>query len=339
MGICAGKMVDTGQGSRGERHAFHGQGSENLAFVFPGQGSQYVGMGKELWNGFQIAKDTFHEASDVLGKDIAKLCFEGTPPELNLTENTQPAILTVSIAVWRVLNQENPAIIPAYLAGHSLGEYTALVVSGALDFKDAVRIVNLRGRFMQESVLEGIGTMAAVLGLKGDIVSDICKEVSTLNHVVVAANFNSPEQTVISGHKEAVEKASLAAKEKGAKRVVSLPVSVPSHSPLMNTAARKLKEELRAVDIKPLNIPVITNVEAEPITSPDRVKELLVNQLYNPVRWVDTIIKMKGLGVTRIIEIGPGKVLTGLIKRIDSSIETFNIEKPEDVYKNRDACA
>ncbi|MBI5894388.1 MAG: ACP S-malonyltransferase [Deltaproteobacteria bacterium] len=301
-----------------------------FAFVFPGQGSQYVGMGKEVWDRFQIAKDTFKEASDILKKDIAKLCFEGPESELNLTENTQPAILTASIAIWKVLAAEN-TILPSCVAGHSLGEYTALVVSGALDFKDAVRIVNLRGKFMQEAVPEGIGAMAAVLGLKGDIVKDICKEASTDNSVAVAANFNSPEQTVISGNKAAVLKASSLAKERGAKRVIPLPVSVPSHSPLMQPAAKKLEQELKKINFKDLNIPVVTNVDAEPITSSDKARELLVKQLYSPVRWVESIAKMKGLGVEKIIEIGPGKVLTGLIKRIDSDIETMNVEKAEDI--------
>ncbi|MBI5682033.1 MAG: ACP S-malonyltransferase [Deltaproteobacteria bacterium] len=318
--------MSQGSGVRGQ-----GLKTEKTAFVFPGQGSQYVGMGQELLARFSAARGVFEEASSVLHKDMVKLCTEGDDARLNLTENTQPAILTLSVALWQVLNQENPAIIPLYLAGHSLGEYTALVVSGAMSFKDAVRVVNARGRFMQEAVPERVGAMAAVLGLNGSVVSNICKEVSTLTHVVVAANFNSPEQTVISGNKESVEKASLVAKEKGAKRVIPLPVSVPSHSPLMNPAAKRLKEELATVDIKPLNTPVITNVEAEPITSPDRVKELLVSQLYSPVRWVDTIIKMKDLGITKIIEIGPSKVLTGLVKRIDSNIETMNVEKAEDV--------
>lgn len=305
---------------------------EKIAFVFPGQGSQYVGMGQELIAHFNAARGIFEEASNVLHKDMIKLCTEGDNTRLNLTENTQPAILTMSIALWQVLNHENPAVLPSYLAGHSLGEYTALVAAGAMDFKDAVRIVNARGRFMQEAVPEGVGAMAAVLGLNGSIVSGICKEVSTSNHVVVAANFNSPEQTVISGHREAVEKASAAAKERGVKRVIPIPVSVPSHSPLMSRAAERLKEELSEIVLKPLNIPVITNVEAEPLTSSDRVKELLVSQLTSPVRWVDTIIKMKDLGITRIIEIGPGKVLTGLIKRTTEGIETANIEKAGDIY-------
>ena len=311
-----------------------------IAFVFPGQGSQYVGMGKELWDGFKAAKETFEEAGDVLGRDIAKLCFEGPESELNLTENTQPAILVTSIAAWRVLTAAAGCnIVPSYLAGHSLGEYTALVVSGSMSFRDAVRIVHLRGKFMQESVPQGVGAMAAVLGIRGDIVDIICKEVSNGSKVVVAANFNSPEQTVISGDREAVEKASVIAKERGAKRVIPLPVSVPSHSPLMDTAANKLEQELKKIGFKHLGIPIITNVEAEPITSSDRVKELLVRQLYSPVRWVESVLKMKELGVTNMLEIGPGKVLTGLVKRTTSSIQTFNIEKPEDVYKCRDACA
>lgn len=302
----------------------------SLAFIFPGQGSQYVGMGKDLWSSSPLAKETFEEAGDVLGRDLARLCFDGPDSELNQTQNTQPALLTVSIATWRVLNQKW-GLTPGFLAGHSLGEYTALVVAGSLGFKDAVRLVALRGRFMQEAVPSGVGAMTAILGLKRDVVEEVCNLASKDGQVVVPANFNSHEQTVISGHKEAVEEASRLAMERGARKVVGLPVSVPSHSPLMRPASHRLAEALEEVEVKPIKTPVITNVEAEPLTDHTRVKELLAKQLYSPVRWVESILKMKGLGVTRIIEIGPGRVLTGLVKRIGEGIETWNIGRPEDV--------
>ncbi|MBI5286605.1 MAG: ACP S-malonyltransferase [Deltaproteobacteria bacterium] len=300
----------------------------SLAFIFPGQGSQYVGMGKELWYNFNIVRDIFDEAGSALGVDISRLCFEGPEEELNQTQNTQPALLTVSIAAWIVLNQET-GLTPTFVAGHSLGEYTALVVAGALDFKDAVRLVSLRGRFMQEAVPPGVGAMAAILGLDREAVEDICRQVN--NSIVVPANFNSPEHTVISGHREAVEEASMLAKERGAKRAVTLPVSVPSHSPLMRAASEKLTGVLADIKVDPLDIPVVTNVEAEPLTDHERVRELLVRQLYSPVRWVETILKMKELRVGKVIEIGPGKVLTGLVKRIDGGMETLNFEGKEDI--------
>ena len=304
--------------------------TSRIAFIFPGQGSQAVGMGNEFYNNYPAAKAVFQEASDILHIDMARLCFEGPEAELNLTQNTQPALLTASVALFNALSQEEP-VKPNFLAGHSLGEYTALVASKALDFKDAVRLVRMRGKFMQEAVPQGTGAMAAILGLTGDVVTAICKETSTENSIVVPANFNSPEQTVISGHKEAVEKASHLAKDKGAKRVIPLPVSVPSHSPLMKPAAERLAKEFDSIQIKKLTIPVITNVEAEPLSSESRVKGLLEKQLFSPVRWVESVKGMKQEGVETAVEIGPGKVLTGLVKRIDGSIKTVNVEKPEDL--------
>lgn len=307
-----------------------------IAFIFPGQGSQCIGMAKDFYDRYVDAKTVFEEASNTLGFDMARLCFEGPAAELNLTQNTQPALLTASVAILNVLNKET-SIRPRFLAGHSLGEYTALVASRALDFKDAVRVVAMRGKFMQEAVPQGMGAMAAVIGLTGDIVEGICREASRSgilpdnNSVVVPANFNSPEQTVISGHKEAVERASNLAKERNAKRVIPLPVSVPSHSPLMKPAAEKLARELDNIKIKTLNAPVISNVEAKPLLSEERVKELLVKQLYSPVRWVESIQMMKQEGIESVIEVGPGRVLTGLVKRIDDSIKTMNVEKPEDL--------
>lgn len=301
-----------------------------IAFIFPGQGSQCVGMGKEFYDNCPAAKAVFQEAGDTLHLDMARLCFEGPLDALNLTQNTQPAILTASIAALKYLEQE-VSIKPKFLAGHSLGEYTALVAGGALSFKEAVRLVALRGRFMQDAVPQGIGAMAAILGLAGDLVEAICNSAADDKNIVVPANFNSPEQTVISGHKEAVERASKLAKEKNAKRVIPLPVSVPSHSPLMKQAAERLAKELDAVAIKPLNIPIITNVEARPISAAELVKILLEKQLYSPVRWVESVQRMKQEGIDTVIEIGPGRVLTGLVKRIDGGIKTMNVEKPEDV--------
>ncbi|MBI3753172.1 MAG: ACP S-malonyltransferase [Deltaproteobacteria bacterium] len=289
-------------------------------------------MGKEFYDRYPAAKAIFQEAGDTLHLDMARLCFEGPAEELNLTRNTQPALLTASIAILKSAEQEI-SIKPNFLAGHSLGEYTALVASGAMSFEDAVKLVEKRGRFMQDAVPHGIGAMAAVLGLAGEIVEKICEEASSERNVVVAANFNSPEQTVISGHKEAVEKASLLAKERKAKKVIPLPVSVPSHSPLMRPAAERLAKEMERIEIKPLNIPVITNVEAESLTSRERIKMLLEKQLYSPVRWVESIQRMKRDGVEIVIEIGPGRVLTGLVKRIDSGLKTLNVERPEDIQQ------
>ena len=314
----------------------------HIAFIFPGQGSQCIGMAKDFYDRYVDAKTVFEEASNTLGFDMARLCFEGPATKLNLTQNTQPALLTASVAILNVLNKET-SIKPRFLAGHSLGEYTALVASRALDFKDAVRVVAMRGKFMQEAVPQGMGAMAAVIGLTGDMVKDICREASRSgilpdnDNIVVPANFNSPEQTVISGHKEAVARASNLAKERNAKRVIPLPVSVPSHSPLMKPAAEKLARELDNIKIKALNVHVISNVEAKPLLSEERVKDLLEKQLYSPVRWVESIQMMKQEGIESVIEVGPGRVLTGLVKRIDDSIKTMNVEKPEDIYKYRES--
>ncbi len=293
------------------------------AFVFPGQGSQYPGMGKDLAANFKVAKLVFEEANDALSFDITALCFSGSEDDLKLTANTQPAILTTSIAALRVL-QEETDLFPAFAAGHSLGEYSALVASGALTFAAAVRTVRQRGTFMQEAVPVGVGAMAAILGLDGEELLQLCQEAAQ-GEIVAPANYNSSEQIVIAGHTTAVERVIALAKERGAKRALPLPVSAPFHSSLMAPAAERLLVELEPIDISPLTCPVVSNVEAVPYQAESNVKTLLVEQVCAPVRWAESIQKMKTSGVTRYIEIGPGRVLSGLIKRLDRAASQKNI--------------
>jgi [acyl-carrier-protein] S-malonyltransferase len=295
------------------------------AFVFPGQGSQYVGMGRELYGAFPTVKRTFDESSEALELDMARLCFQSDVEELRLTANTQPAILTVSVAAWRVLYEE-AGIRPDFTAGHSLGEYSALVASGAMDFKDAVRVVRKRGEFMQTAVPDGVGAMAAVLGLSKDKVEEICKEASVDGLIVSPANFNAPEQVVISGNKEAVERAGALSKSNGAKRVVFLEVSAPFHCALMTSAARKLEEVLNGVEILELQMPVVSNFDAKPNKDSSKVKKLLIGQVANPVRWDESVKTLYDLGVREFLEIGPGNVLSGLIKRTVSNVSVSNLE-------------
>jgi [acyl-carrier-protein] S-malonyltransferase len=294
-----------------------------IGFVFPGQGSQYAGMGKDLADNFSIAKQVFEEANDSLGFDLAALCFGGPEEDLKLTTNTQPAILTVSIAALRVIEEET-GLAPAFAAGHSLGEYSALVCAGALSFADAVRIVRKRGAFMQEAVPVGTGAMAAIIGLDGDLLVEVCREAAQ-GKVVSPANFNSPGQVVIAGHAEAVDRAIELAKSRGAKRALPLPVSAPFHCSLMVPAGERLQEVLEEVVINPLTVPVITNVEAAPNAEASRVLELLVTQVSAPVLWDESVRTMVGLGVERFVEIGPGKVLAGLVKRIDKEVEAQSV--------------
>jgi [acyl-carrier-protein] S-malonyltransferase len=303
---------------------------KRTAFVFPGQGSQYIGMGKELYENFKVAKEIFEEADDALHFSIKKICFQGPEEILRLTENTQPAILTTSIASLKVLQTEK-GINPELTAGHSLGEYSALVVSGALSFKDAIQIVRLRGKFMQEAVPVGEGAMAAILGMERREVEKICEEVSS-GEVLSPANFNCPGQITIAGHSKAVDRAIERVKQEG-KKAVLLPVSAPFHSPLMKPAGERLEKALEGIPIRDLKVPVVTNVEAEINRSNERVKPLLVAQVSSPVRWEESIRKMIGEGIERVLEIGPGKVLTGLMKRIDSSVETGNLEDLQTLKK------
>jgi [acyl-carrier-protein] S-malonyltransferase len=294
------------------------------AFIFPGQGSQYAGMGKDLADNFKLAADTFAEADDALGFKLSVLCFNGPDDELKLTMNTQPAILTVSIAALRVLQAETD-IRADYLAGHSLGEFSALVASGALDFADAVRTVRSRGTFMQEAVPVGVGAMAAILGIEADLLADICQE-AAMGEVVSPANFNSPGQIVIAGHATAVNRAIEIAKARGFRKAMLLPVSAPFHSALMVPAGNRLKEVLDTVAFAAMQTPVITNVEATPNMDSARIRELLVAQVSAPVQWDASIREMIRLGVKSCIEIGPGKVLSGLVKRIVKEVVCANIE-------------
>ena len=303
---------------------------KETAFIFPGQGSQSVGMGRELFENFKVAREIFEEADDTLRFSISTLCFQGPEEALKLTENTQPAILTTSVAALRVFCEEKGSTA-RLVAGHSLGEYSALVCSGALRFADAVRMVRLRGRFMQEAVPVGEGAMAAVLGMERDRLEKICQEEAS-GEVLSPANFNCPGQIVISGHAKAVERAIERIKQEG-KKAVPLPVSAPFHSALMEPAGLRLEKELETISVEDLQVPVVTNVEAELNTEKGRVKKLLVAQVSSPVRWEESMRKMVEKGMERTLEIGPGKVLSGLMKRIEPGVETFNIEDVKTLKK------
>lgn len=302
-----------------------------IAFIFPGQGSQYVGMGKSLYESSLEAKEIFEKADDVLGFSISKLCFEGPEEELKLTQHTQPAILTVSIALYMVLKKFLPELKPSFVSGHSLGEYSALVCANAISFDDAVRIVHLRGKFMQESVPVGEGTMYAVLGLEDSEVEDACKQVDKSLGVVEPANFNSPGQVVISGNIQAINVCLEILKRKGAKRLVQLPVSAPFHSSLMTSASEKLKEVLDEIKVNMPIYPAVSNVTASTYSSAEEIKFLLVEQVKKPVRWTECVRYMVNNGVSKFVEIGPGKVLTNLTKRINKDSDAISVETVDDI--------
>ena len=280
-------------------------------------------MGKDLADKFPVARAVFEEADKSLGFSISKICFEGTEDELKLTANTQPAILTVSVAAYRVLAERG--ISPDYVAGHSLGEYSALVASGALTFADALRLVRKRGLYMQEAVPSGQGAMAAILGISPAVVQDACKRAAE-GEICSAANLNSPEQTVISGHANAVKRAVEIASQSGAKRAVILPVSAPFHSALMMPAQEKLEKDLAATQFSDLQIPLVTNVDADSIRKGEEARQSLVRQVSMPVRWEESMRMLLDEGVRTFVEVGPGRVLTGIMRQIERSVTTLNVE-------------
>ncbi|MCX7602619.1 MAG: ACP S-malonyltransferase [Bryobacteraceae bacterium] len=305
----------------------------DIAFLFPGQGSQAVGMGKALADTWPAARQVFEEADDALGFAISRLCFEGPEDQLRLTENTQPALLTVSIAALRVLEQEG--FRPSFVAGHSLGEYSALVAAGALSFRDAVRLVRNRGRYMQDAVPPGVGAMAAVLKPPMEQLEQILAEAAQ-GEVVAAANFNSPEQVVIAGHAGAVARASEALKAAGARRVVPLPVSAPFHCPLMKPAQERLKADLDAAEFRDLAVPLVNNVAARVVRAGAEAREGLYLQVPGAVRWTDSMRKLVELGMRRAVEVGAGAVLCGLMKQIAPEVRTAKFGEPADLDKVRE---
>lgn len=303
--------------------------AQAIAFLFPGQGAQHVGMGRALAERFPCARDTFAEADAVLGTALSRLCFEGPPDVLALTEHTQPAILTHSWALTRVLADEL-GLRPVWAAGHSLGEFSALVAAGALAFPDALRLVRERGRAMQEAVPVGQGCMAAVLGLDPDAITAVCREAAD-GEVVSAANFNGPGQVVIAGHRAAVDRAAALAKARGAKRVIPLPVSAPFHCALMAPAARRLATLLAQVSVRAPAFPVISNVEADAYSDAASIQALLARQVTAPVRWQESVQRLAALGCRRALEVGPGKTLTGLAKRIAPELECAAAEDVDEI--------
>lgn len=303
-----------------------------LAFLFPGQNSQYAGMGRDLAEKYPVARQTFEEADDALGFPISKLCFDGPDDQLKLTEFQQPAICTVSVAALRVLAEKGVA--PAFVAGHSLGEYAANVAAGSLRFADAVRTVRQRGKFMQEAVPHGQGAMAAVLGLSSEETARACDDAAAeTQNIVSAANFNSPEQTVISGEAPAVERAALLAKERGAKRVVMLQVSAPFHCALMQPAQDRLAELLRGTEFAAPRSPVAVNVDARLVTDAAQLRDALIRQVTGAVRWLESMRLLIAQGTTAFVEVGPGKVLGGLMRQIDRGQTYVNVEDEASLEK------
>jgi [acyl-carrier-protein] S-malonyltransferase len=301
-----------------------------IAFIFPGQGSQAVGMGKALADAFDICRQTFAEADEALGEPLSRLIFEGPEDRLRLTENTQPAILTVSVAAWRLLASRG--FQPAFVAGHSLGEYSAHVCAGTIGFADAVRIVRRRGRFMQEAVPVGQGAMAAIMGLDAPAVAQACAEAAE-GEVVSPANMNMPGQVVIAGATAAVARAGERAMAMGARRVVPLPVSAPFHCALMKPAEDRLAPELRALAACDPRVPVVANVDAEPKREAGAAIEALVRQVSSPVRWEDVVRRLASEGVRKYVEVGPGTVLCGLVRKIDREASLANVEDPSGLEK------
>jgi [acyl-carrier-protein] S-malonyltransferase len=300
------------------------------AFLFPGQGSQKAGMGKSSAEAYTEARDAFDRADRALGFSLSKLCFEGPDEKLQLTENTQPAILATSVALYRVLVSRG--LEPDFVAGHSLGEYSALVAADSLSLKDALGLVRNRGRYMQEAVPVGVGAMAAVLGLSADIVKDVCQEAAG-DQVVEPANYNGGGQVVIAGHREAVERASTLAKERGARRAIPLPVSAPFHCRLMRPAAERLAKDLDTAKFADPRVPLVNNVDAETVQNARDARIGLERQVASPVRWEESIGRLLSEGVTRFVEVGPGKVLTGLVRKIDRTVQTASVEEAVDIAK------
>lgn len=304
--------------------------SDSLAFLFPGQGSQTVGMGRELAALYPVARETFDEADAALGYKLSQVCFEGPEDQLKLTEVTQPAILTTSVAAWRVLQSQG--ITPSYVAGHSLGEYSAHVAAGTLSFADAVRTVRNRGKYMQEAVPVGVGAMAAILALAVEKVQQVCDEAAQ-GEVCQPANLNSPDQTVISGNKAAVERAADLAKQRGAKRAVMLPVSAPFHCALMQPAQDRLAGDLDALPFHTPQVPVMCNVDATLVTSAERSRDALIRQVTGAVQWDRSMRQLSALNVQLFVEVGPGKVLCGLLRQIDRSRTCLNVEDEASLLK------
>jgi [acyl-carrier-protein] S-malonyltransferase len=307
-----------------------------VAFVFPGQASQYSGMGKELAEKYPSARAVFDEADKALGFSISQMCFAGTEEDLKQTANTQPAILTCSVAIYRVVAERG--LTPDFVAGHSLGEYSALVAADALKFADAVQLVRKRAAFMQDAVPVGMGAMAAIMGLSPAVVADACKRAAE-NEICAPANLNSPEQTVISGHAGAVKRAVEIASQLGAKRAVMLAVSAPFHSALMMPAQEKLAAELKTIQFANLRVPLVTNVDADTETSGDEARDALVRQVSMPVRWEESVRQLIDEGVNTFVEVGPSRVLSGLLRQIERSVATLNVEDEKSLAATLDKIA